>query len=77
MKNKRMIAILLSFKRVSIPLRGKGYEKPVLYSRLERYCIMVSIPLRGKGYEKQVVRQHLEKCWLAEGRFHPLAGKRL
>ncbi len=39
--------------RVSIPLRGIGYEKRSLIDRNGRhYNDQVSIPLRGIGYEK-------------------------
>jgi hypothetical protein len=64
-KNSKSIEELT--KVVSIPLRGKGYEKHrpkpgrVLYRGV---WASVSIPLRGKGYEKHL--QYGRSGWLRE-----------
>ncbi|MDB9444605.1 hypothetical protein PN497_25110 [Sphaerospermopsis kisseleviana CS-549] len=56
-------------RRVSIPLRGIGYEKPY-FLVAKNFAAIVSIPLRGIGYEKQ---EDVETTVAGKG-FHPLAG---
>ncbi len=60
--------------KVSVPLRGNGYETRLLLNRLARkQAFLVSVPLRGNGYE--TVREKLLDASHSIERFRPLAGK--
>ena len=62
-----------SRKKVSVPLRGNGYETvPFLWAFSLRLLPMVSVPLRGNGYETAIVSQDQNGV---DRSFRPLAGK--
>ena len=54
MKNlRRLLSTLEKMIRVSVPLRGNGYEKLTISGADQaEYNGTVSVPLRGNGYEK-------------------------